>query len=225
MKRKFSEKEDQIILHMVDKLGIHSWNEISKRISETIGRRTSRQCRERWRHYLKPEISQSSWTKDEDSILEEKYNEFGPKWSIIATFLPGRTEVNAKNRWTRLCRMRRKQSQNNLTPKTKTKKTKNAKPSVQIDSYSLHILPIFNSSNTTNFEQNHISASNIQSPDINNKNDIIANQMLEFQKIESLLNTDHDSKVNHSLQIQCPNFPERTTTNKIPSFMDLVLVH
>ncbi|OHT05741.1 Myb-like DNA-binding domain containing protein [Tritrichomonas foetus] len=124
MKRKFSEKEDQIILQMVEHFGIHSWN----KISEALGTRTPRQCRERWRHYLKPVIKPTSWTQEEDQLLEMKFNELGPKWSIIAPFLPGRTEVNVKNRWTRICRIRKKQNKTSSKAKT-TKKVSHQKQS------------------------------------------------------------------------------------------------
>ncbi|OHT09882.1 r2r3-MYB transcription factor [Tritrichomonas foetus] len=100
LKKKFTDFEDNIILEMVEKYGTHYW----KNISQVLGTRTPRQCRERWRHYLKPEINYSSWTLEEDRILETNFSEFGPKWSIIATFIPGRTQVNVKNRWARLCR-------------------------------------------------------------------------------------------------------------------------
>jgi hypothetical protein len=73
-------------------------------IAASLGNRTPRQCRERWRHYLQPVIKSSSWTLEEDDILRRGHAALGPKWSVIALSLPGRTEVNIKNRWTKLCR-------------------------------------------------------------------------------------------------------------------------
>ena len=94
-KRKFTQEEDRIILEMVKQHGIRVW----KQISERLGNRTARQCRERWKHYLSPGIDPSPWTKDEDAILEKMVQKLGPKWSIIRDSLPGRTDVNIKNRY------------------------------------------------------------------------------------------------------------------------------
>jgi hypothetical protein len=91
---------------MVEELGIHEWGAVSSK----LGTRTPRQCRERWRHYLHPVIETSPWSAEEDALLEEEYRKVGPKWSQIALMFRGRTEVNLKNRWTRLNRQRRKQA-------------------------------------------------------------------------------------------------------------------
>jgi hypothetical protein len=91
---------------MVEELGIHEWGAISCK----LGTRTPRQCRERWRHYLHPVIETSPWTVEEDALLEEEFRKIGPKWSQIALMFRGRTEVNLKNRWTRINRQRRKQA-------------------------------------------------------------------------------------------------------------------
>lgn len=42
------------------------------------------------------------WTKEEDDLLEQKFNEMGPHWAKMAAFFPGRTDVNLKNRWSSL---------------------------------------------------------------------------------------------------------------------------
>ena len=43
-----------------------------------------------------------------DEILEKKVQEFGPHWCKIAEFLPGRTNVNIKNRWTVISKKKNK---------------------------------------------------------------------------------------------------------------------
>jgi hypothetical protein len=100
MKRKFTREEDQVIRAMVSETDTPSWSVISRAM---LGR-TARQCRERWRHYLQPEISGEPWTAEEDQRLREQFEANGPKWSIIATKFRGRTEVNIKNRWSILKR-------------------------------------------------------------------------------------------------------------------------
>lgn len=103
-KRKFSEYEDSVIRDMVKEHGTHSW----KLISESLFNRTPRQCRERWKHYLSQEINKEPWTEEEDRLLEEEYKKVGAKWSTIAKLLPGRTDVNIKNRWSLLLRKHKK---------------------------------------------------------------------------------------------------------------------
>jgi hypothetical protein len=84
-------------------------------IAHMLEDRTPRQCRERWRHYLRPEIKPADWNEDEDRILEREYSLQGPKWTAIAIHLPGRTAVNVKNRWTKLCRNRARRARGSGT--------------------------------------------------------------------------------------------------------------
>ena len=43
-----------------------------------------------------------SWTKHEDDTIRVSVNSLGPRWSLIAAKLPGRTEHAVRNRWHRL---------------------------------------------------------------------------------------------------------------------------
>lgn len=95
-----------IIISLVNELGLHHWKEISQHLKN----RTPRQCRERWTHYLSPNVATSPWTPDDDRILEEKYNEYGGKWTKIKEFLPNKTTVNIKNRYSLLKRKKLKQN-------------------------------------------------------------------------------------------------------------------
>ena len=113
-KRKFTQEEDRVILEMVKQYGIRVW----KQISERLGSRTPRQCRERWKNYLSPGIDSSPWTHDEDAILEKMVRQLGPKWSIIRDSLPGRTDVNIKNRYALIQRRSMRQG---ITPDASSK--------------------------------------------------------------------------------------------------------
>ncbi|KAK8886886.1 hypothetical protein M9Y10_037919 [Tritrichomonas musculus] len=88
-----------------------------KTISEFMPNRTIRQCKERYLHYLSPEISQSLWTEDEDELLIQKVNTIGKRWKILEQFFKGRTEISIRNRWNMLVRKEKreikKQIQNN----------------------------------------------------------------------------------------------------------------
>lgn len=39
------------------------------------------------------------WTDVEDFIILQKYTELGPKWTKIARELPGRSDLQVKNRF------------------------------------------------------------------------------------------------------------------------------
>jgi hypothetical protein len=91
-------QEDEQLRELVTELGINNWAEVAAR----LGTRSARQCRERFRNYLSPNLRNGQWTEAEDQLLREKFLEYGAKWSLIVAFFPSRSEVNLKNRWTQL---------------------------------------------------------------------------------------------------------------------------
>jgi hypothetical protein len=101
-KRKFTADEDALIKSMVARDPHPDWVHIANALDD----RSPRQCRERWRNYLKPVIDSTAWRPDEDQILMREFQNLGRQWTAIAVFLPGRTEVNVKNRWSKLRRDR-----------------------------------------------------------------------------------------------------------------------
>ena len=100
VKSKFKPEEDKLLLKLVQEHGKKDW----KKISKLMGSRNSRQCRERWRNYLRPEVLQTNWTEEEDMLLLRKYEEIGPKWNIIGSCFQGRSVNNIRNRWVKLMR-------------------------------------------------------------------------------------------------------------------------
>jgi hypothetical protein len=90
----FTPEEDAMLLGLVRQLGHKDW----QYIASWMGRRSARQCRERWVNYVNPELSQSPWTPAEDTALRAKYAELGPKWVKISKCLPNRSVNNIKNR-------------------------------------------------------------------------------------------------------------------------------
>jgi len=91
----FTLEEDYLLTILVNKFGVGSWTDISRHMID----RTPRQCKERWRSYLCPGISNSPWSKREDDLLIELCSKIGTKWVSIAKFFPGRSDCNVKNRW------------------------------------------------------------------------------------------------------------------------------
>ncbi|OHT17658.1 Myb-like DNA-binding domain containing protein [Tritrichomonas foetus] len=95
IRQMFSLYEDNKLRQLVQEYGEKNWRAISKQMPN----RTTRQCRERYKNYLAPNVTNGPWTAEEDLLLEQKYLEFGPKWATIAHFFKNRSDVNIKNRW------------------------------------------------------------------------------------------------------------------------------
>jgi hypothetical protein len=54
---------------------------------------------------LNPGITKQKWTPKEDLIMLQLYKEYGPKWSLIAKYMPGRTDNTIKNRFNSALKM------------------------------------------------------------------------------------------------------------------------
>ncbi|KAH0794772.1 Myb-like DNA-binding domain containing protein [Histomonas meleagridis] len=100
-RNKFNEIEDKLLVLLVSKYGVDNWQTIASK----MGNRTSRQCRDRWNHYLSPNINVSEWTKEEDRILLDNYHLIGSRWGSLAMLFPGRTSVGVRNRCFKLLRL------------------------------------------------------------------------------------------------------------------------
>ena len=103
-RNKFTPEEDQILRELVQKHGFNDWSVISA----SMPNRSARQCRERYKNYLAPELTNGHWSEEEDNLLLLKYQEFGPKWAQISKFFPSRSEVNIKNRYSHLLNKQKK---------------------------------------------------------------------------------------------------------------------
>lgn len=90
----FAPTEDDKLRELVSELGEKNWSAIAERMPQ----RNARQCKDRWRGYLRPNIIDAEWSNEEDKLLLEKYSEYGPRWSVICRYMPGRTEMTLKNR-------------------------------------------------------------------------------------------------------------------------------
>ena len=105
----FSKDEDDKLKEFVKQYGTN-WNIIADKMEN----RNPRQCKERWTHYLSPDIVLKPWTMEEDEFLKKKLFEFGPKWVKISRFFPNRTDIQLKNRWFVLIRKESKQRRKDL---------------------------------------------------------------------------------------------------------------
>jgi hypothetical protein len=104
MKIKFSPEEDAKLLDLVQRYGAKDWMKIAN-LMET---RNARQCRERFKNYLNPDLRKDPWTREEDEILDQRYMEYGAKWNKISKFFVNRSDNAIRNRWMMMARHRAK---------------------------------------------------------------------------------------------------------------------
>jgi hypothetical protein len=91
----FTVEEDVQLVQAVEDLGTDSWVAVSARVPA----RNARQCRDRWRNYLAPDIDNGPWTAAEEDLLIAKQAELGAAWKQISQFFPSRTDINIKSKW------------------------------------------------------------------------------------------------------------------------------
>ncbi|XP_057752155.1 transcription factor MYB13-like isoform X2 [Arachis stenosperma] len=61
--------------------------------------RCGKSCRLRWMNYLRPDVKRGNYTQEEDDTIIKLHNQFGNRWSMIASHLHGRSDNEIKNRW------------------------------------------------------------------------------------------------------------------------------
>jgi hypothetical protein len=98
----FNPDEDDRLRELVGKFGESSWRGIAAKMPK----RNRRQCRERWFNYLSPIVSNGPWTELEEDLLRRQVSEIGHKWRVIQSFFPGRTDINIKNHWKQMQKVR-----------------------------------------------------------------------------------------------------------------------
>ncbi|XP_038897547.1 transcription factor MYB3R-1-like [Benincasa hispida] len=95
-KGQWTAEEDETLRQAVDHFKGKNW----KKIAGYFKDRTDVQCLHRWQKVLNPELVKGPWSKEEDEIIIELVNKYGPKkWSTIATHLPGRIGKQCRERW------------------------------------------------------------------------------------------------------------------------------
>jgi hypothetical protein len=95
VKGSWTRQEDEMIIHFVQENGIKDWSKLASLLPGRLGK----QCRERWRNHLDPDVNRAPWTDEEDQILIDWHEKIGSKWVKMADYLPGRSDNAIKNRW------------------------------------------------------------------------------------------------------------------------------
>jgi hypothetical protein len=104
-RRMFSPGDDDELAHLIAMFGEGNWAEVALRMTVPF---TSRQCRERWRNYLSPELDHGHWTEEEDRRLLSEFQRYGTRWTLIAITFPGRSGNALRNRYFLLQRRKQK---------------------------------------------------------------------------------------------------------------------
>ncbi|OHT14908.1 Myb-like DNA-binding domain containing protein [Tritrichomonas foetus] len=128
LRRKFSSDEDRLLRALVAELGEESWPQVSERMKT----RSPRQCRERYRNYLADRLTNGPWDQSEEELLEEKVLKYGPRWTLISSFFPTRSDANVKNHWAFITNQRKKAALQSLGKENNSE---------NIDSYQLQKSP------------------------------------------------------------------------------------
>jgi hypothetical protein len=89
---KFSCAEDDRLRRLVEALGPSNL----AAISQHMGTKNTRQCRERWCNCLDSGLNRAEWSGDEDALLVRKYFELGAKWVQIIKFFPKQNRRNGQ---------------------------------------------------------------------------------------------------------------------------------
>lgn len=124
-RNRFTKAEDERLKQLLALRNPPNWNEIA----HYMNNRTSRQCRERYNNYLRPNIINGQWTKEEDDLLKQLYDKYGPKWSLISQSFKSRSAVNIKNHHSTLVSQANiKNRQNYITPAEKAAPSQTSNP-------------------------------------------------------------------------------------------------
>ncbi|GBG34090.1 Transcription factor MYB98 [Hondaea fermentalgiana] len=111
----WSNEEDVVLKRVLAQAGVQrlsngaivlngSWGDVATHLPG----RSAKQCRERWRFNLCPDINKSEWSCEEDATLIENQLKVGNQWALIARQLDGRTENSVKIRFKSILRASRR---------------------------------------------------------------------------------------------------------------------
>ncbi|KAG5915357.1 hypothetical protein E4U61_004695 [Claviceps capensis] len=89
----WSPREDFLLKSRVMDEGARDWVEVSN----FVGSRSAKQCRERWHQVLDPQLNHDPITREEGDLILKLVAQKGQKWAEIARQLRGRSDNTVKN--------------------------------------------------------------------------------------------------------------------------------
>ncbi|KAI5517088.1 RNA polymerase II transcription regulator recruiting protein [Trichomonas vaginalis G3] len=119
----FSKEEDEKLIKLVNfyhKKRVINWTVVSQQ----MGTRSVRQCKERWMNYLDNRRNKCEFTPEENLFILNCVEKIGHKWSFISSQMKNRTVFSIKLQYSKL--MRRNVNVNNVLDMTSD--ASNSKP-------------------------------------------------------------------------------------------------
>lgn len=87
--------EDSKLLQLVTELGQGNWPNIAYHLPG----RQPKQCRDRFVNKIDPNLRKGGWTSEEDKMIVAAHMRLGNRWHEMAKAIPGRSELQIKDRW------------------------------------------------------------------------------------------------------------------------------
>jgi len=116
-------EEDATLMALVQKYGSKDWLSICSNLPS----RNRKQCRDRFMNHLRQKVKKGSWTQEEDNLIFEWQKKVGNKWSVIAQYLPHRSDNAIKNRFWSALRSKQRRAIKEAKRKERQKRIENSR--------------------------------------------------------------------------------------------------